>query len=688
MTVKNYVLDINKTSLQHPSIVLRQDDYNIYTVNISVTENGAPVNLGSYTLNFLGITPAGAKIIDSKNFITNAGDLKNGKFSYRFPKEAAGSKGVYDVAYFRLKTTSGATSTIDLNLRVLGGIDVTADEVKDYITVDDTLRNTLVAEVFKKVDAKVDQHLATVKKGDKGDTGPQGPQGPKGATGATGPKGDKGDTGATGPAGKDAEMPVIGGRNLYLNSKVLKYDYGVNEAATVTVEPFDSDTNMWHIVAEQGSGKSTGIYLYGYGDGKIPNNSDWSYSADIKGTGKASVFGIENGEKKPLKGTIGSDWSRISQTGHVDETDHKTVAVYFDTADSPLDVYIKLPKLERGNIATDWTPAPEDVPSSLSIGGRNYVQNSSGLNGSSTVRPTLIGASSGASNATLTYQSDGILMTNLATNKTTEWLYQVASAWTNFSDTPLAPGKPITFSVDVMGTVPQAVLRYDINEGTAGNQHYKFFDINNTSWTRISITGTPTSTDTRFYFRIQGGKNNQYWNGWTGGETLKFRYVKIEEGNVATDWTPAPEDIDSAIAKAPKLNGNNMYVGDNTYMGTNTFMDGVSLNGKNKVNDITDTDWQDLSLNAGYGGSIKYRYHMGALYLGIDDLTGIQVGMDKAPGRIPNYTTSKYHRFPIIIAGKGSITGTVSPNGTIYVGNSNGVNLTDSDKGYGTVTVL
>ena len=166
-------------------------------------------------------------------------------------------------------------------------------------------------------------------------------------------------------AGKDAEMPVIGGRNLYLNSKVLKDNYGINDATVVTVEPFDSDTNMWHIVAEQGSGDGTGIYLYAYGDGKIPNNSDWSYSADIKGMGKVSVFGIENGERKPIKGTIGSNWSRISQTGHVDEPDHKTMVMYFDTKNSPLDVYIKLPKLERGNIATDWTPAPEDVQSDI-----------------------------------------------------------------------------------------------------------------------------------------------------------------------------------------------------------------------------------------------------------------------------------------------------------------------------------
>lgn len=145
--------------------------------------------------------------------------------------------------------------------------------------------------------------------------------------------------------------------------------------------------------------------------------------------------------------------------------------------------------------------------------------------------------------ATVTYPSDGILITNGDTNKTTEWFYEVATAWTNFSDTPLTPGKQITFSADVMGTVPQAVLRYGFNGGTGGKEDHKSFDINNTSWTRVSITVTPTSTNTGLYFRIQGGNKNQYNNGWTGGETLKFRYVKIEDGNTPTPWTPAPEDV-------------------------------------------------------------------------------------------------------------------------------------------------
>ncbi|MBZ5949270.1 phage tail spike protein [Leuconostoc gasicomitatum] len=163
---------------------------------------------------------------------------------------------------------------------------------------------------------------------------------------------------------------AAGGRNLYLNSKVLADGYGTNGSAAVTVEPFDSTTNMWHIVSAQSSGTSIGIYLYNYGVGKIPDNSDWSYSADIKGTGKIVKFGIETDNNSPIKGNIGSEWSRISQTGRVGDG-IKTIVMYFDTTDSLLDVYIKLPKLETGNLPTAWTPAPEDVDSKISTVSQN-----------------------------------------------------------------------------------------------------------------------------------------------------------------------------------------------------------------------------------------------------------------------------------------------------------------------------
>lgn len=228
------------------------------------------------------------------------------------------------------------------------------------------------------------------------------------------------------------------------------------------------------------------------------------------------------------------------------------------------------------------------------VGGRNYVLNSSGLNGSSTVRPTLIGATSG-SNVTVTYPSDGILMTNGATNTTTEWYYQVANAWTNFSDTPLTPGKQITFSADVMGTVPQAVLRYGFNGGTGGKEAFNHFDINNTSWTRVSITVTSASTNTGLYFRIQGGINNQYANGFSGGETLKFRNVKIESDNKATDWTPAPEDTPKTYVYPYK---NSSYVN----MGRKDGVVETLTNSSKRL--VFAMNVKDYMISKGYGDSI------------------------------------------------------------------------------------
>ena len=153
---------------------------------------------------------------------------------------------------------------------------------------------------------------------------------------------------------------TIGGRNLYLNSKIIIDGYGINGSGNVTVEPFDSATNMWHIVAKQGIGDNLGLYLIDYGNGKLPNNSNWSYSADVKGTGNISNFGIEASNKNPVVGTVGSEWSRISQTGWFVNSEIKTIIMYFDTTSSPVDAYIKLPKLEIGSVPTDWTPAPED----------------------------------------------------------------------------------------------------------------------------------------------------------------------------------------------------------------------------------------------------------------------------------------------------------------------------------------
>lgn len=158
----------------------------------------------------------------------------------------------------------------------------------------------------------------------------------------------------------------VGGRNLFQDSKGLSHRLWPN-GATVTVEPFDDTTNMWHIVAPATDGWSAGFYMYAYGNEVgIKDGDSWAFSADVKGTGEINLMGMEGGTHTPQPvGVLTSDWVRMSQTGMA--SSGNSLIMYFNTTSTQgIDAYVKLPKLEIGNLPTDWTPAPEDVDNKIS----------------------------------------------------------------------------------------------------------------------------------------------------------------------------------------------------------------------------------------------------------------------------------------------------------------------------------
>ena len=161
------------------------------------------------------------------------------------------------------------------------------------------------------------------------------------------------------------DISTVGGRNLLLNSQTLSFRAWNNSVTTSTKVSYDSATNMWHITSPKGSSGNEGIYFLQTDNVSniITSGQQWAFSFDIKGTGVYSQFGIEWSSpfNKP-SGNVPTDWTRVSSTGTVAGTGTKPVIIYFDTTNTLLDVYIKLPKLEVGNLPTDWTPAPEDTP--------------------------------------------------------------------------------------------------------------------------------------------------------------------------------------------------------------------------------------------------------------------------------------------------------------------------------------
>ncbi|WP_419426745.1 phage tail protein [Leuconostoc mesenteroides] len=171
---------------------------------------------------------------------------------------------------------------------------------------------------------------------------------------------------------------AVGGRNLLVNSKLLTFTNGNNVATTTTKVAYDATTNMWHITSPKGGSGNAGIY---FSQSVVTKGQSWSLSFDIKGTGVYSDKHIGVEASAPFNsptGNVPSDWTRISSNGVANGSN--PVIIYFNSLNTALDVYIKLPKLESGNIPTDWTPAPEDVDSATAKAQLTADQATTALN--------------------------------------------------------------------------------------------------------------------------------------------------------------------------------------------------------------------------------------------------------------------------------------------------------------------
>ena len=203
---------------------------------------------------------------------------------------------------------------------------------------------------------------------------------------------------------------------------------------------------------------------------------------------------------------------------------------------------------QSGSIATlqsraDGFDATVTKVNNLSVGGRNYILNSSGINATAASRPSMQanGAGTYAYAAAVTYNSDSITLTYNGSNSV-EWYYAIAEAYQSYASGNLDKTKQYTISVDVKGTVPAAVFRIN-------NVFDKPVSINSSTWTKITHTfkfpALTGDTADKYYIRLNASGGT-----FKKGQTLSFRNFKLEDGNTPTAWTPAPEDLSGATAKA------------------------------------------------------------------------------------------------------------------------------------------
>lgn len=210
-------------------------------------------------------------------------------------------------------------------------------------------------------------------------------------------------------------------------------------------------------------------------------------------------------------------------------------------------------QLERGNIPTDWSPAPEDIQDSIQIGGKNLIKNSAVRLGfqdwSNIVNGFTVDTSFSFNNMnTIKFQYQNI-----------EYPY-AGSNFINVRELGLI-GEYLTLSTylyipsDITFKGNMIYFEFAGYENTSQTANYNIArssipvsEISQYSgkWVRLSCTGRVPDSN-------KNGKVNYVrallrYDASTGQATTDehFWYAlpKLEVGNRPTDWTPAPEDID------------------------------------------------------------------------------------------------------------------------------------------------
>ena len=155
----------------------------------------------------------------------------------------------------------------------------------------------------------------------------------------------------------------LGGRNYIIDSKNLnaKTHWGSGKWD----ETVDGDTI---ILTKKGGSDKTGFW-FNLTD-LVKNqfqNETLTWSIEIKASRNITLNSVGFETNGQTKVDVTTNWKRYSYTFVNRFTNYymftfNNPTTNFNNGDK---IYIKLPKLETGNIATDWTPAPEDEQQSI-----------------------------------------------------------------------------------------------------------------------------------------------------------------------------------------------------------------------------------------------------------------------------------------------------------------------------------
>lgn len=198
----------------------------------------------------------------------------------------------------------------------------------------------------------------------------------------------------------------------------------------------------------------------------------------------------------------------------------------------------------KANAAADTANAAKDKIDNLQVGGRNLLLNSSMMKGELRNADIIDNLNSVTKKE---YTDEGY---HIITPSTGNQNNGVGFIFNDFTKLGLQPGDTISVGFDVKGSSDShkpfaRVIFYASGNQWAGSTVIQSpnaifiptFDFQRVTYT-YTIPADGTYTNKTMMLAFHGNYQSELW----------IKNIKLEKGNVATDWTEAPEDTDSKIS--------------------------------------------------------------------------------------------------------------------------------------------
>ena len=375
----------------------------------------------------------------------------------------------------------------------------------------------------------------------------------------------------------------IGGTNTFRISRVGSETWDINYGSSVTA----NSENGFNVVTTNGK---MHIRLFH----TIKDNGYWTVRFKVKTSVFVGPIAIDICDKTTNNFSSDTNWTEITRTVlvdnyNVDPYNFVDIEQHVDCGQA-IEYYFKDVKVEKGNRPTAWSPAPEDVQGQIDVTNNNLANNYSTTSVMNSAIEQKANEITSSVSETYTTKSEfnnlQIGGRNLAALSNIRSYAGGGLSDTNYYSVEgtkiIAKNQPLNsfligFKVYTDNTFEYVVSGY--TDTSWVYLYFKCYDKNNTviqdqAWHSKAVV------DGKFILSFNNiPKDTYYFHIGIGDEYTANYFIdklKIEKGNKATDYTPAPEDVQGQI----DATNNNLV---NNYSTTSAMNSAI----EQKANEIT-----------------------------------------------------------------------------------------------------